>query len=44
MLIFLNQDGSVSASFDVDANDPVEAVETSTQLFFDAFLEAKPLR
>jgi hypothetical protein len=43
-LLGLNEDGSVSASFDIEATDALQAVEMASQLFFDAFLAARPLR
>ncbi len=43
-LLFLNEDGSVAASFDIEARDPVEAVSKAADLFFNAFVAAGPLR
>ena len=43
-LLFLNEDGSITASFDIEARDPVEAVSRAADLFFGAFVVAEPLR
>ncbi len=42
--LFLESDGAVTASFDIDAEDPVSAVDNAALLFFDAFTAASPLR
>ncbi len=43
-LLFLNEDGSITTSFDIEARDPVEAVNKAADLFFGAFVAAQPLR
>jgi hypothetical protein len=41
-ILSLNDDGSITASFDVRAADPLEAVETAARLFVEAFREVGP--
>jgi len=42
--LFLNDDGSLTATFEVEAPDPVAAIDAPLRLFFEAFLQADPLR
>ncbi len=43
-LLGLNDDGSLSVSFEVPAATALDAIEAGLDLFFRAFVEAEPLR
>lgn len=43
-VLFLDDDGAVTARVDIDATDALAAIEKAATLFFDAFVGAEPLR